>query len=174
MTSLLILSSLLYPVTLLRKRISAASRRVKSLFVVTHISLPHSSDGLATTKLDQPPWKNGQHQTPETRPQLQTSRKKRSWAPQETMPTRRCRNRSNDLIHGRRCRWWWWCFILLMHVPFLSCLLNLGSSLNSMCFCRAWPISAGPTFRPTLCQRCVVRRVSGRFNFLRRELDERS
>jgi hypothetical protein len=30
------------------------------------------------TKLDQPPWKNGQHQTPETRPQLHTSRKKRS------------------------------------------------------------------------------------------------
>jgi len=24
------------------------------------------------TKLDQPPWKNGQHQTSETRPQLQT------------------------------------------------------------------------------------------------------
>jgi len=36
MTSLLILSSLVYPVTLLRKRISAASRRVMSLFVVTH------------------------------------------------------------------------------------------------------------------------------------------
>ena len=33
------------------------------------------------TKLDQPPWKNGQHQTPETRPQLQTSRKKRPWTP---------------------------------------------------------------------------------------------
>jgi len=28
------------------------------------------------TKLDQPPRKNGQHQTSETRPQLQTSRKK--------------------------------------------------------------------------------------------------
>ena len=39
MTSLLILSSLVYPVTLLRKRISAASRRVMSLFVVTHVSL---------------------------------------------------------------------------------------------------------------------------------------
>jgi hypothetical protein len=47
MTSLLILSSLVYPVTLLRKRICAASRRVKSLFVVTHVSLPYSSDGLA-------------------------------------------------------------------------------------------------------------------------------
>ena len=58
------------------------------------------------TKLDQPPWKNGQHQTPETHPQLQTSRKKRSWTPQETMATRRCRNKSNDLIHGGR--WWWW------------------------------------------------------------------
>ena len=66
------------------------------------------------TKLDQPSY--WQHQTPETRPQLQTSRKKRSWTPQETMATRRCRNRSNDLIHGggggggrrRRRRWWWW------------------------------------------------------------------
>jgi len=27
------------------------------------------------TKLDQPSWKNGQHQTPKTRPQLQTSMK---------------------------------------------------------------------------------------------------
>jgi len=43
------LSSLVYPVTLLRKRISAASRPVMSLFVVTHVSLPYSSDDLATT-----------------------------------------------------------------------------------------------------------------------------
>jgi hypothetical protein len=43
-----------------------------------------------------------QHQTPETRPQLQTLRKKRPWTPQETMAMRRCRNRSNDLIHGGR------------------------------------------------------------------------
>ena len=49
MASFLILSSLVYPVTLLRKRISVASRRVMSLFVVTHVSLPCSSDGLATT-----------------------------------------------------------------------------------------------------------------------------
>ena len=42
---------------------------------------------------------------PETRPQLQTSRKKRSWTHKETMAMRRCRNRSNDLIHGG---WWWW------------------------------------------------------------------
>jgi len=41
MTSFLVLSSLVYPVTLLRKRISAASRRVMSLFVVTHVSLPY-------------------------------------------------------------------------------------------------------------------------------------
>ena len=60
------------------------------------------------TELDQPPWKNGQHQTPETRPQLQTSRKKRSWTPQETMAMRQCRNRSNDLNHGGSWRWWWW------------------------------------------------------------------
>jgi len=39
---------------------------------------------------------------PETRPQLQTSRKKRSWTPQETMAMRRCRNRPNNLIHGGR------------------------------------------------------------------------
>ena len=57
------------------------------------------------TKLDQPSWKNGQHQTSDTRPQLQTSRKKRSWTPYETMATRRCRNRSIDLICGGR--WWW-------------------------------------------------------------------
>jgi len=49
MTSLLILSSLVYPVTLLRKHISAAFSPVMSLFVVTHVSLPYSSDGLATT-----------------------------------------------------------------------------------------------------------------------------
>jgi hypothetical protein len=49
MTSLLILSSLVYSVTLLRKHISATSRRVMSLFAVTHVSLPYSSDGLATT-----------------------------------------------------------------------------------------------------------------------------
>jgi len=48
MSSLLILSGLVYPVTLLRKRISAASRPVMSLHVVTHVSLPYSSDGLAT------------------------------------------------------------------------------------------------------------------------------
>jgi len=40
MISLLILSSLVYLLTLLRKRISAASRRVMSLFVVTHVSIP--------------------------------------------------------------------------------------------------------------------------------------
>ena len=52
--------------------------------------------------------KNGQHQNPETRPQLQTSRKKRSWTSQEMIARRRCRNRSNDLIHGGRWWWWWW------------------------------------------------------------------
>jgi len=49
MTSLLILSSLVYHVILLRKCSSAASRPVISLFVVPHVSLPFSSDGLATT-----------------------------------------------------------------------------------------------------------------------------
>ena len=38
-SSLLILSSLVYPLTLLRERISAASRRVMSRVVVTHVSL---------------------------------------------------------------------------------------------------------------------------------------
>ena len=32
----------------------------------------------------------------------------RSWTPQEKMATRRCRNSSNDLIHGGI--WWWWFF----------------------------------------------------------------
>ena len=53
-------------------------------------------------KLDQPPRKNGQHQTPEIRPHLQTPGKKGSRTPQETMATRPCRNRSNDLIRGGR------------------------------------------------------------------------
>jgi hypothetical protein len=48
-TSLLTLSSLVFPLILLRKRISAASRRVISRFMVTHVSLPESSVGLATT-----------------------------------------------------------------------------------------------------------------------------
>jgi hypothetical protein len=56
------------------------------------------------TKLDQPSGKNGQHQNSETRPQLQSWRKKRLWAPQETMATRRCQNRSSDLMHGGRRR----------------------------------------------------------------------
>jgi len=60
------------------------------------------------TKLDQPPRKNGHHQTPKTRPHLQSPRKKGSRTLQETMATRRCRNRSNDLIHWGR--WWWWCW----------------------------------------------------------------
>jgi len=54
------------------------------------------------TKLDQPPRKNGQHQTLEIRPHLQTPGKKEPRTPQETMATHRCRNRSNDLIHGGR------------------------------------------------------------------------
>jgi hypothetical protein len=40
MTSLRILSSLVYPLTLLRKRISAASRQFTYRFVVVHVSLP--------------------------------------------------------------------------------------------------------------------------------------
>jgi len=68
------------------------------------------------TKLDQPPWKKGQHQTTETHPQLQTSRKKRPWTPQETMAMRRCRNRSNDLIHGGS---WWWIFrVWLLYITY--------------------------------------------------------
>ena len=61
------------------------------------------------TKLDQPSWKNGQHQTSETRPQLQTSRKKSSWTPWGTMATRRCRNRSVGLIYGGR-----WIIIIII------------------------------------------------------------
>jgi len=72
------------------------------------------------TKLDQPPWKNGQHQTAETRPQIRTSKKKRPWTPQETMATRRYRKSSNDLNHGRRWWWLWWytnkCTFIYIHV----------------------------------------------------------
>ena len=67
------------------------------------------------TKLDQSPWKNGQHQTLETRPLLQTSRKKRSWTPQETMAMRRCHNSSNDLIHGER--WWFFTIPNINNIP---------------------------------------------------------
>jgi hypothetical protein len=51
------------------------------------------------TKLDQPSWKKGQQQTAETRPQLQTSREKRSWTSLEKIATHHCRNRSTDLIY---------------------------------------------------------------------------
>ena len=86
-------------------------------------------------KLDQTSWKNGQQQTPETHPQLQTSRKKRSWKPQETMAMRRCRNRSNDLIHGgRRRRWWWWWW-WWWNVYIINCfrvhpVCNMGSHIT--------------------------------------------
>jgi len=50
----------------------------------------------------QPPRQNGQHPTAEIHPHLQTPGKTASRTPQETMETRRCRNRSNDLIHGGR------------------------------------------------------------------------
>ena len=39
-TSLLVLFSRVYPLTFLRKRISAASTRILSCVVVTHVSLP--------------------------------------------------------------------------------------------------------------------------------------
>ena len=42
------------------------------------------------------------------------------------------------------------------------------------CLFPAWPISAGPTLRPTFCQRCVVRRVLGRLNTRSLEPDKRS
>jgi len=61
------------------------------------------------TNLDQPPRKNGHHQTAEILPHLQTPGKKGSRTPQETMATRRWRNRSNDLIHEGR--WWWWWYV---------------------------------------------------------------
>ena len=55
--------------------------------------------------------------TPETRLQLQTSRKTRSRTHQETMAMRRCRNGSNDLIHGGRWYWWWrWWLNLVVHL----------------------------------------------------------
>jgi len=52
MTSLLILSSLVYPLTLLRKRISAASRRVQINYIFLHYKQKYvdrdSSVGIAT------------------------------------------------------------------------------------------------------------------------------
>jgi hypothetical protein len=48
-------------------------------------------------------WINHLETTPDCRntSSLQTSRKKRSWTPQETVATLRCRNGSNDLTDGR-------------------------------------------------------------------------
>ena len=40
--------------------------------------------------------------------------KKESRTPQETMATRRCRNRSNEITHGGK--WWWW----YLRVQFVS------------------------------------------------------
>ena len=83
---------------------AAEMRFLRSVTGYTRLDKTRSEDTRRETqiqtKLDQPPRKNGQHQTAETRPQLQTPRKKIPWTPQETMAMRRCRNRSNDLIHG--------------------------------------------------------------------------
>ena len=51
-SSLHILYSLVHPVTLHRKHISAPARQDISLFVVTHVLLPYSSNGLVTTLED--------------------------------------------------------------------------------------------------------------------------
>ena len=88
--SLLISSSLVHPATLLRKRISAASRRVMSLFVVTHVSL---------TKPDSP-----------NTPSITNLEEEETLDAPRNDGMRRCRNRSNELIHGGR--WWWWWIIL--------------------------------------------------------------
>ena len=107
---------------------------------------------------DQPSWKNGQHQTPETRPQPQTSRKKWSWTPQETMAMRRCRNRSNDLIHGGR---WWWSHRILRNKVFF--LIHTGKCLRQ---CARWLISNASS----LCSKVSLfssRSLGHTFQFLR-------
>jgi len=86
------------------------------------------------TKLDQPPWENGQHQTAETRPQLQTSRKKGPWTPQETKAMRRCRNRSNELIHGGRWWWWWSSFKIVMNIWYFILEILTRIMLNMCVF----------------------------------------
>jgi hypothetical protein len=82
------------------------------------------------TNLDQPPWKNEQNQTSETRPQLQTLRKNRSWKPQKTMAMRRCMNRSNELIHGGR----WWLLLLPVTIPVIQHknIIKRGTRSNSL------------------------------------------
>ena len=131
MTSLLILSSLVYPVTLHRKRISAASRLVMSLFLVTHVSLPFSNDGLTTNKTGSPTLK--ERTTPDSRNTPSTTNLKEEEivdAPgnggNTSMPEKV--KRPNP---WRKIMMMMMMMILLMHAPFLSCLLNLGSSLNS-------------------------------------------
>ena len=68
-----------------------------------------------------------------TSSQLQTSRKKRSWTPQETMAMRRCRNRSNDLIHEGRWWWWWWWWILGKNLGLLPERMYHVKSDSSKC-----------------------------------------
>jgi hypothetical protein len=93
---------------LLHARSPISSRRPSNVPLVGKNTSNYTSREIQTqTKLDQPSWKNGHHQTSETRPQLQTTRETRLWMPQDKMATRRCRNRSNDLIHGERRRRWW-------------------------------------------------------------------
>jgi hypothetical protein len=61
-----------------------------------------------------------------------------------------------------------------MQIYFLKGLRILTSQYNTLFLFLAWPISAGPTLRSTFCQRCVVRRVSGRLKNRSLEPDKRS
>ena len=51
---------------------------------------------------DKQNWINHLERMDNTRLQKHALNYKPPWTPQETMAMRRCRNRSNDLIHGRR------------------------------------------------------------------------
>jgi hypothetical protein len=61
--------------------------KIRSEIIRTTDLCNTSRDIQTQSQLVQPSRKNGQHQTAETRPQLQTSREKRSWTPQEKMAT---------------------------------------------------------------------------------------
>jgi len=110
----LLLLLLLLPLLLDMTRLEAAEMHfLRSVTGYTRLDKVRSEDirqeleisgiqDVRQTKLDQPLRKIGQHQTPEIHPHLQTPGKKGSRMLQETMATRRCWSKSNDLIHGGR------------------------------------------------------------------------
>jgi hypothetical protein len=88
-----------------RLEVSGAVRPLQWPLGVKGLNKKHShkkrtKDLWNTSREIQTQTKNGQHQTSKTHPQQRTSREKILWMPQDKKAMHRCRNRSNDLIHG--------------------------------------------------------------------------